>query len=364
LGGGYTPRVNQHLYSKNKHLDTNNDGFICLSSIQRHLLPTVDRIILKNKLEINFQKKRTLEEIHEIPKDQISSYMEVAKIEYLERAILTKSSLAYGLNSYPIILHPSEPNDRCFFIYHAGHGPQLDGAIGLVEQALKESCTVFLLEMPIWGPNVSRNRNSEEATLPSGELLDLTREDLGLHGAMEILEREYQENMLKLFIQPVIDTNNYIYDKHDDPKVVMAGLSGGGWTTHVAAAVDRRIYKSFAIAGSSPYESMMNEHDYEQNHELLNALGGYSSLYILAAGNTQDSAREHHHILNSKDNCCFNPTGKQWIEKNNWSEIINSLIRDRGLKGRYYLHIDESGDGHSIHIQTEDLIIAHLKNIE
>jgi hypothetical protein len=319
-------------------------------------------MILKSKLGIDFSKERTLEEIHEIPKKQFSSYIEVAKIDYLERATITKSTLRYGLYSYPIILYPSHANDRCFFIYHSGHGPQLDGAHKLVERALKNSCTVFLLEMPIWGPNVSRNRNSEFAVLPRGELLELSRSDLRLHGAMDILENEYQENMLKLFIQPVIDTINYIYATHDDPKVVMAGLSGGGWTTHVAAAVDRRIHKSFAIAGSSPYSSM-RQNDYEQNHELLNAIGGYSSIYVLAAANSEDLLREHHHILNSKDSCCFNPTGKQWVEKNNWSEIINSLIQDRGLKGKYYLHVDESGDGHSIHIQSEELIVAHLKNI-
>jgi PhoPQ-activated pathogenicity-related protein len=34
--------------------------------------------------------------------------------------------------------------------------------------------------------------------------------------------------------------------------IVMAGLSGGGWTTTIAAAIDPRIQLSIPIAGSIP----------------------------------------------------------------------------------------------------------------
>jgi PhoPQ-activated pathogenicity-related protein len=34
--------------------------------------------------------------------------------------------------------------------------------------------------------------------------------------------------------------------------IVMAGLSGGGWTTTISAAIDPRITLSMPIAGSMP----------------------------------------------------------------------------------------------------------------
>ena len=56
---------------------------------------------------------------------------------------------------------------------------------------------------------------------------------------------------LRYFVEPVVLTTNYATKQGYD-SIHMAGLSGGGWTTTVAPAVDERIVSSFPIAGSVP----------------------------------------------------------------------------------------------------------------
>lgn len=67
----------------------------------------------------------------------------------------------------------------------------------------------------------------------------------------------------RFFLEPVVLTINYALSlgyKH----VVMTGLSGGGWTTTVAAAVDPRITLSMPVAGSIPCSFTHTSWDFEQ----------------------------------------------------------------------------------------------------
>lgn len=107
------------------------------------------------------------------------------------------------------------------------------------------------------------------------------------------------------FLTPVALSVNYALDAKAYDQVVMAGLSGGGWTTVVYAALDTRIKKSFPVAGSWPeYLRHMpgNENsigDYEQQLPGLSL--SYLDLYALAlTGN-----REQLQVFNSSDPCCF-----------------------------------------------------------
>jgi hypothetical protein len=99
------------------------------------------------------------------------------------------------------------------------------------------------------------------------------------------------------FIGPVIGVINTLSPDHD--RFFMTGLSGGGWTTTLAAAVDTRIAKSYPIAGSLPLEAPGNR-DYEQFLPGLST--GYPDLYVL--GTTP--GRRQKQILYRGDKCCFN----------------------------------------------------------
>ena len=59
------------------------------------------------------------------------------------------------------------------------------------------------------------------------------------------------DHPLRYFIEPVVLTANYAVAQGYE-EINMAGLSGGGWSTTFAPAVDKRIKRSFPIAGSVP----------------------------------------------------------------------------------------------------------------
>ena len=56
---------------------------------------------------------------------------------------------------------------------------------------------------------------------------------------------------LRYFLEPAVLTANYAFANGYE-KISMSGLSGGGWSTTFASAIDKRISASFPIAGSVP----------------------------------------------------------------------------------------------------------------
>jgi hypothetical protein len=82
----------------------------------------------------------------------------------------------------------------------------------------------------------------------------------------------------------------------------MTGLSGGGWSTHLYAAIDARIGKSFPTAGSLPLNYPLfgssGFRDWEQRLPGLSI--DYPELYVLAASNGLCKQ-----ILHDQDDCCF-----------------------------------------------------------
>ena len=60
------------------------------------------------------------------------------------------------------------------------------------------------------------------------------------------------DHPLRYFVEPVVLTANYATERLGYGELYMAGLSGGGWSTTLAPAVDKRIRGSFPIAGSVP----------------------------------------------------------------------------------------------------------------
>ena len=76
--------------------------------------------------------------------------------------------------------------------------------------------------------------------------------------------------VFRLFIEPTVQAINYFQSANPAMKdVSMIGMSGGGWTTTVAAAVDTRIKLSIPVAGSAPL--------YVQNK--IGSVGDWEQIY-------------------------------------------------------------------------------------
>ena len=69
---------------------------------------------------------------------------------------------------------------------------------------------------------------------------------------------------MRFFLEPIVLTINYAMSVLGYQQVHMMGLSGGGWSTTIAAAIDPRITLSMPTAGSIPCEFKHTSWDWEQ----------------------------------------------------------------------------------------------------
>lgn len=129
---------------------------------------------------------------------------------------------------------------------------------------------------------------------------------------------------LEAFLLPVVSAINYA-TADGAADVVMMGLSGGGWTTVLAAAMDERISTSIPVAGSWPFylrkesDNPNTIGDYEQQLPGLDV--GYLDLYLMAS----IDQRQQIQIFNSHDPCCFAGLGSE-----TYREEIADLSGDLG----------------------------------
>lgn len=114
--------------------------------------------------------------------------------------------------------------------------------------------------------------------------------------------------VMKFFLEPVVRTINYALGTAGYKRVVMAGLSGGGWSTVMLSAIDPRIELAIPVAGSLPCDFQHTSWDFEQFCDSPWAMiANYSSLYVL--GSLEEN-RTHVQILHEKDACCFHGCGR------------------------------------------------------
>src|SRR5205085_148225 len=87
---------------------------------------------------------------------------------------------------------------------------------------------------------------------------------------------------MKFFLEPVAVCVNYALARDRKMRdVTMIGLSGGGWTTTLYAAVDTRVRLSIPVAGSLPLYLRWGGSvgDTEQFLESFYRIAGYPDLY-------------------------------------------------------------------------------------
>ena len=178
---------------------------------------------------------------------------------------------------------------------------------------------------------------------------------------------------MKFFLEPVAAGLNHIkksarkMGSPDYRKFHMTGLSGGGWTTTVYAAIDPRIQLSFPVAGTMPLylRTGGSVGDLEQFEPGFYAIAGYQDLYMLGA---DKPGRRQVQILNRRDNCCF---GEAQHDSRRAGMDYSESLRDyerrvqkvlAGFRsGGFRLELDESAPSHMIsHYAIEKILIPEL----
>lgn len=165
---------------------------------------------------------------------------------------------------------------------------------------------------------------------------------------------------LKFFLEPVAISLNALQPKY---KVIhMAGLSGGGWTTTLYAAVDTRIRTSFPVAGTIPLylRSSGSIGDKEQYLDEFYRIAGYPDLYFLGS-----AGRKQIQILNRKDDCCFgeaqHSVAHTGFEYEAAMRVYEKSVQEAlGAKGRFRVDIDNSAPRHMISPQAVETMLREL----
>jgi dienelactone hydrolase len=171
---------------------------------------------------------------------------------------------------------------------------------------------------------------------------------------------------LRFFMEPIARTVNYLeQQKPALAEVDMIGLSGGGWTTTLYAAIDPRIRKSFPVAGTLPLylRDRHYNHDLEQYFSPLYRIAGYKDLYVMGAAG---KGRLQLQILNRDDDCCFGER-QHHVSGISYAGAVRDYERDVSQTlaqmhtGRFVVHLDDSAHYHQISQKAiQDIILPVL----
>jgi hypothetical protein len=217
-----------------------------------------------------------------------------ARFPYAARIDRLTVPLDAGFTSVAYDLWPRRSNGRTM-IFHNGHGRDLNDQPWALRWFLARGWRVVTMAMPLAGQNA----------FPGFE------RDV-YHEQLVILERP-----LEVFLEPVIAVVNYT---HAD---TMVGLSGGGWTTVITAAIDPRIRRSYPVAGSIPWPWRCRPGrpgcyaDLEQR-----IIPNYIRLYELGS----QAGQRQLALYNLNDPCCFSGSSSRiWASRvhGNFEAVID-----------------------------------------
>src|SRR5205807_232081 len=130
--------------------------------------------------------------------------------------------------------------------------------------------------------------------------------------------------------------------------------SGGGWMSSVYPALDPRIDRSYAVAGSTPnylrlgYEGLG---DAEQDNSGFCRIANYKEFYLMSSYGLN---RLQLQILNRYDACCFYGT-----RYTNWVDEVKSKVQQLGV-GRYSFYSDTTHHDHKISTNALAVILNSL----
>lgn len=283
----------------------------------------------------------------DLPLDRLPSSVQAgihdslfADMDNLEEIDLIEIALEYGFVARAYHFLPRRANGM-LMIYHAGHEASFRGAREVFDAFLDEGFAILALDMPMRGINLW----PERIYLPGGGTVSLAD---GSHWALSFLESE-RFSPLRLFIEPLLRAVNHVNAHFDYRRMVMLGISGGGWTTTVYAALDPRIARSYPVAGTLPFDLRRShplsgrhasEGDWEQRVPGFYRLASYLDLYVMGAAGPW---RRQLQVLNRYDPCCF--FGDDALR---YEPMVGRALQDVGIGGSFQVLIDDSHASHAI----------------
>ena len=278
-----------------------------------------------------------LPEVEKNIRDQRYDSLYHQNLERIDKLVI---SMDYDLKSIAYHFVPKRSNNK-LMIYQQGHSGDFINGISTINFFLNNGYSVMAFSMPLLGMN-----NQPIVDLPRFGKLKLTTHDHLIFLPVVAI---------KYFIEPIIATINYA-DKFNYDAVHMIGISGGGWTTTLCAAIDTRIKHSYPVAGSLPIylrsECFRDWGDYEQSLPELYRIANYLELYMMGSNGI---GRKQFQILNQYDECCF-----AGIKYRTYEHILKNRIIEVG-NSNYDIYLDSSHKEHKISEQVLKVVLNDLK---
>lgn len=264
-------------------------------------------------------------------KDVEKNTPELASIEaaaYSTATLLDVDVSEFDFHARVFLLRPArkEPVTRVAVV-QGGHMPEgaenylSAGLSDTVNQLLRDGYAVSVVQMPLVGWNTDKD------CVVNGMKYTFEKRRTAGHDEMFAkVEPVLKAATMRFFLEPVTQAINAMHAEYPTvQQTMMIGLSGGGWTTHLYAAVDPRVDLSFAVAGALPlyarpfspasggdaeqeYGPIFGEEDTNQDGVFDRAKGIASWLEVFALGGiapTQGRKRKAVQVINLYDSCCF-----------------------------------------------------------
>jgi len=233
-------------------------------------------------------------------------------------------SMDYGLNSTVYHFIPKDGNNR-LIVYHQGHRGDFISGIDTIAAFLESGYSVMGFSMPLLGMN-----NRPVVYMKRFGRLKLTSNNY----------LKFLDSPIRYFVEPVVVALNY-GGRFDYESFSMVGISGGGWTTVLTAAIDPRIKRSYPVAGSFPIylRASRDWGDYEQTVPSLYRIANYPELYIMGA---HGSGRKQFQILNKYDSCCF-----AGVKYQTYEDAVRQAVTKLG-EGGFEILLDDTHKEHKI----------------
>jgi hypothetical protein len=272
------------------------------------------------------------------------------------------ASMSNGQTNTSNLYVASSPNNRRVVILNMGHQGTCSwpsfaaqyGTTAMMQGLLSAGYSIFAMNMPACGDS-----NGHIALFAS-----------------------YGTTAMQYFLEPAIQAMNYWDARKSFSRYDYVGLSGGGWTGVVLAAVDPRITVSVLVSGSMPGVEFCcwanpsgNQQDNsdggsEGSSTPFYTVAGYLDQYLMGAFGTN---RREVQVLNAGDDCCFGPAqwtptyaashgGVDW-----WSYLVSywstlAAAQPSMTPSRYVLLIDRTSTTHQISAWSQGIAMNVLAN--
>lgn len=236
--------------------------------------------------------------------------------------------------SFAFHFRPKNPLNQVV-IYHHGYASSFHSQHVLLGELVSRGYHVLAFNFALYGDNAKGKRNVWGQAL---------------NGNWQVIETP-----LSIIFAPIMAAMNSLSSELNDPVFHMMGLSAGGWTTAVTAALDPRIQLSFPIAGVLPLAIRQGDKERAapQFYPPMLEAASYLDMFVMAADR---AGRGQQQIFNRYDRCCFNNVRGRLYEK-----AVSKRVQKIG-GGWFDVFIDESHARHKISRKSFNLIIETLES--